>query len=402
MALPNNNITTAMVRDYIGENSNNVSNLCKSNNVWKYAKCKPVTQYYASREEASSAIQSNWYAGVSGNYRLTKASTTTLIGLFSTNFISPRLQDLTLGAPLRLGDFRGYTNEINYFIGKPYPAFLQWGSDENFRIGGIYGVTLNYTNLTMPNLINLVELLGYPSNQLYFGIAFAKLANLEGTSFGDVYAKTLTTSLAAPNISQFQTSFALTLSGSFFTEHYLGYMVVPFLSVGPYEYGVDNPNRFFPINFGAEDYKRRIYIQPASSAPNYRPPSITLGYSSATRSGNTITITGIYVRASQNMYNKLLRLKISSVRGIAEDLPDGTNPNYNTLVEGNVTPINPSDIYNLPSRCNTCSATTVMVNYNTMQVVTYNSNASRVRITVNVEIIDYNDNVMTTRATVLL
>jgi hypothetical protein len=91
MALPNNNITTTLVRNELGENTNNVGELCTSNKIHMWSPNKPY-----SLIPPTSAEMDRPSPPANGLWRLTDGAVV---------YKKP-----TGGAsdPYRLGDFRGY------------------------------------------------------------------------------------------------------------------------------------------------------------------------------------------------------------------------------------------------------------------------------------------------------
>ena len=115
MALPSTNVTTGMVRNTLGESTNNIGQLCTSPNVNMWSKWKPV--------RFPSGGQ-----GLTENQRISQPISETSYGIFITNSDSPlTLRELIGGQdgttheyrrprggtnePFRLGDFRGYRQD---------------------------------------------------------------------------------------------------------------------------------------------------------------------------------------------------------------------------------------------------------------------------------------------------
>ena len=117
MALPNNNITTTLVRNELGENTNNVGKLCTSSKINEMSIYKPVGQRIPQDEydgirnyglRKPFDIVSDYTFGAPPIYR---------IGVL-INISSPWVYDRPLGgssSPYRLGDFRGYEHNKVYF-----------------------------------------------------------------------------------------------------------------------------------------------------------------------------------------------------------------------------------------------------------------------------------------------
>lgn len=90
MALPNNNITTGMVRNELGENTNNVGQLCTSNKIHKWSPNKPYSLI------APAGAENKPYPPVNGLWRLTNGD------------VIYKKPSGGASDPYRLGDFRGY------------------------------------------------------------------------------------------------------------------------------------------------------------------------------------------------------------------------------------------------------------------------------------------------------
>lgn len=90
MALPNNNITTGMVRNELGENTNNVGELCTSNKIHKWSPNKPYSLI------APADAENKPYPPVNGLWRLTNGD------------VIYKKPSGGASDPYRLGDFRGY------------------------------------------------------------------------------------------------------------------------------------------------------------------------------------------------------------------------------------------------------------------------------------------------------
>ena len=104
MALPNKNITTTLVKNELGENTNNVGELCTSNKINMWSKRKPV------RDPRIDIPYSNVGRGSDGMYGLVlppwRGDDTLL-----TDYAKPRGAGGQYSEPYRLGDFRGYFDD---------------------------------------------------------------------------------------------------------------------------------------------------------------------------------------------------------------------------------------------------------------------------------------------------
>ena len=129
MALPTTNITTMMVRNELGETSNNVSALCKSLNINMYSKYKP-TRHTAPFTDNwfEGKIDNDYYSGATpyGIYKsysgMFMPGTAPTVGMPVAPFAGVGMRELAKNAKwyylpprgnayneyYRLGDFRGY------------------------------------------------------------------------------------------------------------------------------------------------------------------------------------------------------------------------------------------------------------------------------------------------------
>lgn len=106
-ALPSDKVTTTLVKNVLGENSNNVGVLCKSLKINKWSKHKPVK---FTQDNVDSFPE--WWKANDGNCGLTIPQITNLADL-DTRIITWEYNPPTGGAaaPFRIGDFRGYYHE---------------------------------------------------------------------------------------------------------------------------------------------------------------------------------------------------------------------------------------------------------------------------------------------------
>lgn len=114
MALPNSNISISMVRNELGESSNDLSVLCKSDKINQYSKYKPVRYNYPTH------FTEYWYQGTAGNCGL-------VIPVWERgvkkewSYLPPRG-----GAdePYRLSDFAGYDHNATSLKVKQLPDVI--------------------------------------------------------------------------------------------------------------------------------------------------------------------------------------------------------------------------------------------------------------------------------------
>ena len=103
MALPNTNISVAMVRDELGAASNDVGQLCIHPNVNKWSKWKPVR--YSSVVPITEEQLKDTHYGFDIPYGFKADS---IILSTAWGYLKPRGGSVTPIEPYRLGDFRNY------------------------------------------------------------------------------------------------------------------------------------------------------------------------------------------------------------------------------------------------------------------------------------------------------
>lgn len=107
MALPNTGITVSLVRNTIGENKNDVGQLCTSNKINKWSFYKPITRNKLILTDA------DFYAVNDG---FTAQSYNNAIDCWNAIINGETWTHQTAEAPYRLGDFRGYDHNAGPFL----------------------------------------------------------------------------------------------------------------------------------------------------------------------------------------------------------------------------------------------------------------------------------------------
>jgi hypothetical protein len=179
MALPNDNISTAMVRNALGENTYNIGKLCTSSKINEMSIYKPVGQ----------RIPQDEYDGIQ-NYGLRKpfnivsdytfgAPPIYRIGVL-TNISNPWVYDRPLGSsssPYRLGDFRGYEHNKVYFPFsnkkvpiRAYPSAIYAGSNISISCLFRYDVKDFNGNLGLGKIFEVQSGSSAPADGAYFGL----------------------------------------------------------------------------------------------------------------------------------------------------------------------------------------------------------------------------------------
>lgn len=118
MALPKINITTDLVRSTLNETNNNVGLLCKSNNINKWSKWKPIS---CSDILITDDILKKNNFGLIPKTLPSNITTSTVPELWSYNKPVGGIN-----SPFRLGDFRGYNHEAAPSV---YMSDVDWNQE---------------------------------------------------------------------------------------------------------------------------------------------------------------------------------------------------------------------------------------------------------------------------------
>jgi len=203
MALPNSNISVAMVRDELGASTNDVGRLCIHPNVNKWSKWKPVRHHKVTplTEEDLQSVNCGLLAySPTADYTLLTPSP--LMWFYN----KPRGDTVSPIEPYRLEDFRNYNNE-----GQPVVSIPNNSVIVNKIFDPVLNMQINlvtYANMPIgdPSIMR-IEDLDISIGDLYYAIAFEWL--------GQRYVKT-----AAGTIGDF----IRTVSFNFSTEYPLNIM----------------------------------------------------------------------------------------------------------------------------------------------------------------------------------
>jgi hypothetical protein len=157
MALPENNISTTLVGNTIGNSSRNVGVLCTAPTINKWSKKKPVREHGSPNWwEATNPWLTNYHAtdGGTDNFSLDMAehrlstNTQDCINTYDTSFWSYHRPDGTIAenAGYRLGDFRGYEHQS-------LPPFLLTDYPEAGGIGATIGTWTYSINTSINHIL---------------------------------------------------------------------------------------------------------------------------------------------------------------------------------------------------------------------------------------------------------
>ena len=179
MALPDSNITTGMVRNELGENTNNVGKLCTSDKINEMSVYKPVGE----------KIPQDEYDGIR-NYGIRKPfdiisgynygdAPTYKVGALS-NISSLWVYDRPIGgraSSYRLGDFRGYEHKKVYFPNSNKRVPIRAFSSAAYIGGAIhlncifrYDVNDFKGNLGLAKIFQVLSGSSAPADGVYFGL----------------------------------------------------------------------------------------------------------------------------------------------------------------------------------------------------------------------------------------
>lgn len=178
MALPTTNITTTMVRNELGESTNNVGKLCTSSKINAMSIYKPVGE----------KIPQDEYDGIQ-NYGIRKPFNTVSDYTFGefpiyrigvlTNISNPWVYDRPIGgasSAYRLGDFRGYEHNKAYFPYsnkkvpiQAYPSAIYAGNSISLSCIFRYDVNDFKGNLGLTKIFQVESGSSAPADGAYFG-----------------------------------------------------------------------------------------------------------------------------------------------------------------------------------------------------------------------------------------
>lgn len=191
------------VQEVLGETSNDLATLCKSDKINMWAKYKPV-----SNDSCFMGIKANW-KGKLGNANIEYPTTNNISQIKDLYTSSGASFSYTkVGSPYRLADFNGY----NHKVSAPTSGFSMNENPTNQSVSGscMYGLSsTSEDNITMSDLLDVGD------TEYYFGIA---LYNTKGL----VYYRT-----ASSSANGYTVSFSNIASGT--------YTAYPFLSSVKYD-----------------------------------------------------------------------------------------------------------------------------------------------------------------------
>lgn len=211
------------VKRALGESSNDLATLCKSENINMWAKYKPTCY--------PSPFPDNWYKARDGNYGISVPNYSNLKSLYNAYFIdgdknhdngySYERPSGGSAEPYRLGDFRGYNNKAT----SPINGFLVTErATSNSGVSGSCGFRFA-SSTGEDNRVNLGDI-GI-TKDCYFGFALFK----EGKP---VYFRTESNPVS-------NGSFKVQIGGNGSSLSTGTYVAIPFLSTAKYD-NSDIPN----------------------------------------------------------------------------------------------------------------------------------------------------------------
>lgn len=211
------------VKRALGESSNDLATLCKSENINMWAKYKPACY--------PSPFPDNWYKARDGNYGISVPNYSNLESLYNAYFIdgdknhdngySYERPSGGSAEPYRLGDFRGYNNKATSPI---YEFLVTARATSNSGVSGSCGFRVNPPT-GEDNRVNLGDI-GI-TKDCYFGFALFK----EGKP---VYFRTESNPVSNGN-------FQVQIGGNGSSLATGTYVAIPFLSTAKYD-NSDRPN----------------------------------------------------------------------------------------------------------------------------------------------------------------
>ena len=234
MALPNTNISVAMVKAELGASTNNVGRLCIHPNINKWSKCKPVKQPHINVDGLL-----DWWKAFDGKCGLnipvfTSAGAITTVGSFlhslknktyDWEYVKP-IGGAT--SPYRLADFRNYEHSAAMPIASmpSYNAFVDINNNIQIDLEVIVEYPDAY-NLTLQDITHQ----GVDMTNYYLGVMLYKPANntfIIGTSPDKISSGNLSIVLndmgnntGTWKAAFFMSSVALTQGGTFPPANYI-------------------------------------------------------------------------------------------------------------------------------------------------------------------------------------
>lgn len=192
MPLTTTGITTTIVKNAIGEATNNIGNICRNSNINKWSKYKPVRY----SDVAPNRSGSNWWKANDGNCGLNIPNYSTLAAMFTAlrnNIIMWDYLKPSGGAtqPFRIADFGGYEHSA-----QPPLVPLQL-NNTYYRTLGTMGTALDL-RVQSSNELSINDLGDtYNLGNMYFGVALCQ----QGTSGYKYMTESITMSAGGGGIN---------------------------------------------------------------------------------------------------------------------------------------------------------------------------------------------------------
>lgn len=205
------------VKRALGESSNDLATLCKSENINMWAKYKPTCY--------PSPFPDNWYKARDGNYGISVPTYNNLESLYNAYFIdgdknhnngySYERPSGGSAEPYRLGDFRGYNNNATSPI---YNFLVTERATSNSGVSGSCGFRVN-PSTGEDNRVNLGDI--SITKNCYFGFALFKNGK-------PTYFRTESKPVSNGN-------FQVQIGGNGYNLATGTYIAIPFLSTAKYD-----------------------------------------------------------------------------------------------------------------------------------------------------------------------
>ena len=234
MALPNTNISVAMVKAELGASTNNVGQLCIHPNINKWSKCKPVKQPHINVDGLL-----DWWKAFDGKCGLnipvyTSAGAITTVGSFlhslknktyDWEYVKP-IGGTT--SPYRLADFRNYERSAVMPIASmpSYNAFVDINNNIQIELEVIveypdaYNLTLqdiNHQGVDMTNYYLGVMLYKPTNNTFIIGTSQSKISTGDLT----IILNDMGSNAGTWKAAFFMSSVALAQGGTFPVANYI-------------------------------------------------------------------------------------------------------------------------------------------------------------------------------------
>lgn len=227
-------VSIADVKAVLGESSNDLGTLCKSEKINIWSKHKPTRWTQMFRNTAPSAIRTQWWLGVDSDYNI-KIPSYVYKDLNMENILN---QQVTIkrpsggsSYPYRLADFEGYCHTPDWSKTNGISKLIDIGLDtDNIPLpisDGSVSVSLRPSAYVDDKTINFFEAY-LPKNQAYFGFLFCiKVGTSVSGSTDEYIYRIVTTTIPYSEIPVSSAATNINKTASNGESYQIGYVVQP-------------------------------------------------------------------------------------------------------------------------------------------------------------------------------